>query len=336
MRSIRRRAHAHTRQNAGESASSGYAHAYHERVIADVLARADGYKHRSLMHQVQDAGRSDTTKGSIIRARIAANAQKRYEIAQAMKSEAGVVDHQLTRELSGGVAWTDRARILAPAGENRVQLATLAHECGHVFLHCIGSDGYLLPGHVKEMEAESYAHQSFAAHSMQMPAQITAWGRSYVGRWVEEDRAIGIPIDPRAEAYANGKRSPYEPLRKVPANWTARGRLLAKVSLGLPFPKSWYIQKPRRIRQRSPYVTEALSMTVFVLRSMIFGTILAHFSISLPAIRSALGMPLTTSAFPTHEDVVAAVVAGIVFASVALSLATMVLPLGCAKPHQQE
>ena len=34
-----------------------------------------------------------------------------------------------------------------------------------------------------------------------------------------KDRATNIPIDPRALAYAAGRRSPYEPLRMVPATW---------------------------------------------------------------------------------------------------------------------
>jgi hypothetical protein len=310
--------------------SRGYAHAYHERVISDIIRRAQGYRHRSRrIAPAQATGNSAVrSPGSDIRAKIAANAQKRYEIAEAMKAEAGVVDHQLTGELAGGIAWTDRAHILAPAGENRVQLATLAHECGHVFLHGIGSEGYGLPGHVKEMEAESYAHQAFAAHGMRMPAQITGWGRAYVGRWVQEDRAIGIPIDPRAEAYANGSRSPYEPLRKVPANWTANGRLLAKATPGLPFPKSWHIQKPRRIWQRGHYLSEARILASLTLKSMIYGGFFTHLAINLPAARSVLGMPPNTSDLPTRADLMLAAVAGIVCACVALSLATMVRPLG--------
>lgn len=206
--------------------SRGYAHAYHEAVITGILARAHGYVHRPRRHLATGAGGRSARrhelpvgKGDEIRARIAANAQKRFEIAEAMKAEAGVRAHDLTGERDGGIAWTDRARILAPAGENRVQLATLAHECGHVFLHSPGSPGYYMPGHVKELEAECYAHQAFAAHGMRMPSQITNWGRAYVGQWVTNDRAVGIPIDPRAEAYAAGKLSPFTPLRAVPLSW---------------------------------------------------------------------------------------------------------------------
>jgi hypothetical protein len=37
-----------------------------------------------------------------------------------------------------------------------VQLYTVAHECGHIFLHNSGS-GYTFAGHVKEFEASSGA-----------------------------------------------------------------------------------------------------------------------------------------------------------------------------------
>jgi hypothetical protein len=99
-----------------------------------------------------------------------------------------------------------------------VQLYTLAHECGHIFLHNEGP-GYALPSHIKELEAESYAHQAFREHGMTVPRRLSNWGRNYVGSWIDKDRAANIPIDPRAIAYAAGRRSPYEPLRMVPATW---------------------------------------------------------------------------------------------------------------------
>jgi hypothetical protein len=46
----------------------------------------------------------------------------------------------------------------------------------------------------------------------------------YVGEWIEHDRAAGIPIDPRAVAYANGERSPFEALRAIPQTWLATKR----------------------------------------------------------------------------------------------------------------
>lgn len=158
------------------------------------------------------------SKGDKIRARIDANRLKRLAIAEAMKREAGVTGHEINREDFGGLAYIGTGKILSPEGQNMRQLYTVAHECGHIFLHN-APPGMYLPGHVLELEAESYAHQAFREHGMELPRLLSQWGRSYVGSWVEKDRAAGIAIDPRAEAYANGTRSPYEALRMVPGTW---------------------------------------------------------------------------------------------------------------------
>jgi hypothetical protein len=157
-------------------------------------------------------------KGAEIRAKIAANRAKRLGIADAMKNEAGVTAHTVNRENLAGLAYIGTGGIYSPEGRKIVQLYTLAHECGHIFLHNSGP-GYTLPGHVKEFEAESYAHQAFREHGMTLPRKLSKWGRTYVGSWIEKDRAANITIDPRAVAYAAGRRSPYEPLRIVPATW---------------------------------------------------------------------------------------------------------------------
>jgi len=157
-------------------------------------------------------------KGDEIRAKIAANRAKRLRIADAMKKEAGVTEHTIHQEDFGGVAYIGTGRIYSPEGQKIVQLYTLAHECGHIFLHN-SCPGYSLPGHVKEFEAESYAHQAFREHGMIVPRKLSASARNYVASWIDKDRAADIPIDPRAIAYATGRLSPYEPLRMVPSTW---------------------------------------------------------------------------------------------------------------------
>jgi hypothetical protein len=158
--------------------------------------------------------------GEEIRAKIAANRARRLAIADAMKREAGVTAHTIQKEEFGGLAYIGTGRIQSPEGRKITQLCIVAHECGHIFLHNSGA-GYWLAGHIKELEAESYAHQAFRQHGMVVPRRMTQWGRQYVGSWIARDRAAGIPIDPRAEAYASGHRSPYEPLRMVPSTWQA-------------------------------------------------------------------------------------------------------------------
>jgi hypothetical protein len=157
--------------------------------------------------------------GADILAKIEANRIKRLRIADEMKREAGVVAHKDNGEFNGGVAWIDHGVIESPEGRKIVQLYTLAHECGHIFLHSAGTTGRNLPAHVMEMEAESYAHQCLAHHGMHLPKRLTDHGRRYVGSWVAKDRAAGIKIDPRVLDYVSGERSPFEPLRVTPETW---------------------------------------------------------------------------------------------------------------------
>lgn len=150
--------------------------------------------------------------------RISANRAKRLAIAEAMKQEAGVREHHVWKHELQGLAYSSIGRIHSPEGRNMRQLYIVAHECGHVFLHGSG-EGLHLPTHVMEMEAESYAHQAFRAHGMEMPRELTEAGRRYVAEWIGKDRRQRLAIDPRAIAYAKGKRCPYEPLRRVPQAW---------------------------------------------------------------------------------------------------------------------
>jgi hypothetical protein len=178
-------------------------------------------------------------KGTAIRARIAANREKRLAIAEAMKREAGVTEHTVFREGQEGInglAYIGTGRILSPEGRKIEELYILAHECGHIWLHNAG-EGYWYPGHLKEMEAESYAHQAFRAHGMKVAPKVTNLGRRYVAMWIAKDRAAGIAIDPRAEAYAGGARSPYEPLRMTPSAWPA-------------VPAGWQEAPPGKVRRR--------------------------------------------------------------------------------------
>ena len=146
--------------------------------------------------------------GAEIQARIEANRLKRLNIAEAMKAEAGVTEHRVWDESRGGLAWIDHGMIQSPEGRKITQLYIVAHECGHIFLHSIGTPGYRLPSHVKELEAESYAHQCFIEHGMRMPKRISDWGRTYVGSWIDKDRAAGVRIDPRAGGLRQRKTEP--------------------------------------------------------------------------------------------------------------------------------
>lgn len=210
-------------------------------------------------------------KGDEIRARIEANRIKRLSIAEAMKEEAGVTGHEINREDFAGLAYIGTGKILSPEGQNMRQLYTVAHECGHIFLHN-APPGQLLPTHVMEMEAESYAHQAFREHGMELPRVLSQWGRLYVGSWVEKDRAAGIAIDARAETYAKGERSPYEPLRMVPTTWRLHRADPVKPQIGVP-----------RINQsaRPTLLAEAKDTLRAVASSLFYGSIAAYFGLKL-------------------------------------------------------
>ena len=121
--------------------------------------------------------------------------------------------HYEHNELSG-LAWSSEGHVLAPTGVTRRQLYVLAHECGHIVLHSSPA-GQARPGHVKEFEAEVYAHRAFLRYGLKVPSKSSLWARAYVGLWVEKDRVAGKPICHEAIAFASGSRSPHEPLASV-------------------------------------------------------------------------------------------------------------------------
>jgi Ni/Co efflux regulator RcnB len=144
-------------------------------------------------------------------------ARERYQlIAEALKREAGVRQHYTQKEISG-LAWLQERKILAPNGITRRQLYVLAHECGHIVLHS-HSSAWSKPGHVKEHEAETYAHRAFERYGLEVPDKSARWARAYVGQWIMKDRAEGISICAMAEAFANGTRAPSDPLPAVDGN----------------------------------------------------------------------------------------------------------------------
>ncbi|MCB1512718.1 MAG: hypothetical protein KDJ36_17620 [Hyphomicrobiaceae bacterium] len=158
------------------------------------------------------------TKGDEIRARIEANRRKRLAIAESMKAEAGVVEHNVWEHEFAGLAELENGRIHSPEGRNMRQLYIVAHECGHIFLHT-SEPGIRLPTHVMELEAETYAHHAFRQHGMRVPRDVTEFARDYVASWIARDREAGCAIDQRALDFAMGVRSPFEPLRMVPSAW---------------------------------------------------------------------------------------------------------------------
>jgi hypothetical protein len=73
---------------------------------------------------------------------------------------------------------------------------TLAHECGHISLHN-PDPGYAFPGHVKEFEAESYAHQAFRRHGMTVARRLSIRPRGLYAKVVGPTEACKCPRTPR-------------------------------------------------------------------------------------------------------------------------------------------
>jgi hypothetical protein len=79
------------------------------------------------------------------------------------------------------------------------------------------------PGHMKEHEAETYAHRAFKRYSLEVPEKSAQWARIYVGQWIMKDRAAGISVCPMAEEFASWRRDPDEPF--AGCRWTPEARL---------------------------------------------------------------------------------------------------------------
>ena len=155
-----------------------------------------------------------------------------------MKAEAGVTEHTINEHDLSGWARLGTGLIHSPEGRRIDQLTTLAHECGHNFLHGDGI-GRWLPSHVMEYEAECYAELALIHHGMSMNFGRRQFGRRYVGTWVDKDRADGIPIDPRVTAFVAGHSDLRIPMRKTPEDWQHKYTNFSATELYAPSVVAW-------------------------------------------------------------------------------------------------
>ena len=123
-------------------------------------------------------------------------------IAAALKAEAGVKEHKIRKSLTGG-AWVKTGVIEAPEGRTRKQLYVLAHECAHVALKHTHSQ----PSHVKELEAERWAHAALRRHGVAVPRAMTKRAKRYVASKVRSAIRRGAKtIDSSARSPTLGSR----------------------------------------------------------------------------------------------------------------------------------
>jgi len=97
-------------------------------------------------------------------------------VAEAIKAEAGVIHHRIldpTRKdgyVIFGLGFPQRKIIHAPEGRTPEELYLLAHECAHVALR----HDHQKPRHVREYEAEMWAHAALPRHGVAIPEDSTA------------------------------------------------------------------------------------------------------------------------------------------------------------------
>ena len=120
-------------------------------------------------------------------------------IADLLKQEAGISEHIVRAELSGR-AWRKSRRIAAPEGRTREQLYILAHECAHIAIPHRGK-----PVHVRELEAEQWAHEALRRHGVAVPRAMTERAQRYVASKISRAAKRGARnVDPRAVQFAQG------------------------------------------------------------------------------------------------------------------------------------
>jgi len=103
------------------------------------------------------------------------------------------------RKSLSGCCWQDSKKIAAPKPVTRKALYIWLHECAHAHLH-----GARRPkAHVREMEAEQWAHAKMREEGIPVPKAMTKRAKAYVARKiVQAERSGAKTIDPKARRYA--------------------------------------------------------------------------------------------------------------------------------------
>ncbi|MCH4541838.1 MULTISPECIES: hypothetical protein [Brucella/Ochrobactrum group] len=94
-------------------------------------------------------------------------------------------------------------RIEAPRPVTRKSLYIFLHECAHAHLHCGGPK---LPVHVKELQAEKWAHSKMREHGIPVPRTMTDRAKAYVARKIDRAEKRGAKsIDREAQRFASSR-----------------------------------------------------------------------------------------------------------------------------------
>jgi hypothetical protein len=95
------------------------------------------------------------------------------------------------RKSLSGRHYGKRKLIQAPRPVTRKSLYIFLHECAHAHLHRERKP----KAHVREMEAERWAHEKMREHGIAAPRDMTRRAKSYVARKIEQAKRCGAQAD---------------------------------------------------------------------------------------------------------------------------------------------
>ena len=107
------------------------------------------------------------------------------------------------RKSLSGCCYTTRKHIDAPRPVTRKSLYIFLNECAHAHLHVKVPGVKAKPSHVKELEAEQWAHEKMREHGVPVPRAMTRRAKDYVAHKIKRAEACGAKtIDKAARRYA--------------------------------------------------------------------------------------------------------------------------------------
>lgn len=109
--------------------------------------------------------------------------------------------HAFRKSLSGR-SFPKRRHIDGPKPVTRKSLYIWLHECAHAHLH---GPTCQKPKHVREVEAEQWAHREMREHGIAVPRAMTTRAKAHVARKITQAERRGAKrIDPAARKFAKG------------------------------------------------------------------------------------------------------------------------------------
>jgi len=141
--------------------------------------------------------------GAELQAARKAAAERFEAIAKLYIPEGYTVEY---RKSLSGRHWGDRKLIQAPRPVTRKSLYIFLHECAHAVLgHSYNGK---VPRHVKEMEAEKWAHAKMREHGVSVPRAMTKRAKQYVAYKIKQAERRGAKrINAQARAFAKPGRT---------------------------------------------------------------------------------------------------------------------------------